>query len=249
MAAPAYRDFYFPLNVFMHILTMENEGAADLHYALFEPGDSFAAAQRRSTDLLFERLPPPPAHVLDVGSGLGTTLARLLEAGYDAEGITPDQEQVAAIRRRFDERLLVRCARFEELEGGAYDIILFQESSQYIEASALFEKARQLTARVLVLDEFAARPLDHQGALHDLPAFLDAAAHSGFRVTENLDVSSRAIPTIDYFLSRFARYRKLLMSDLGLTSQQVDDLVSSGERYRSFYDQGTYQYWFLQLTR
>src|SRR5205823_5833786 len=145
----AYRDFYYPLNVFMHILTREEGGVRYLHYGLFEqPDESIDAAQERSTELLLSRLPPPPARLLDVGVGLGTTLARLRELGYDAEGITPDAKQAAMARvpvtvasfeeygapsRRLDRR---RPAAAEGAEDGArpagedagapFDVILFQ---------------------------------------------------------------------------------------------------------------------------
>src|SRR6202022_2049667 len=94
MAAPLpYRDFYYPLNVFMHILMLEEGDVRYLHYGLFERGeDSIGVAQERSTDLLLAQLPPPPARILDVGAGLGTTLERLGQLGYDAEGITPDEK-------------------------------------------------------------------------------------------------------------------------------------------------------------
>src|SRR5205085_1937944 len=56
--------------------------------------------------------------------------------------------------------------------GASFDVILFQESSQYIDSDALFTKARPLAPRVLVLDEFASEP----GTLHTLDGFLRAAA-------------------------------------------------------------------------
>src|SRR5437667_8962894 len=97
----AYRDFIYPLNVFMHILTHEEGEVRYLHYGLFQRADEpIAAAQERSTELLFSRLPPPPARLLDVGVGLGTTLERLTRLGYDAEGITPDEKQAALARGR-----------------------------------------------------------------------------------------------------------------------------------------------------
>ena len=34
----AYRDFYYPLNVFMHILTHEEGAVRYLHYGLFDAG-------------------------------------------------------------------------------------------------------------------------------------------------------------------------------------------------------------------
>jgi Mycolic acid cyclopropane synthetase len=246
-----YRDFYYPLNVFMHILTHEEGTPRYLHYGLFEGGDeSIAAAQERSTELLLSHLPPSPARLLDVGAGLGTMLARLTRSGYDAEGITPDQHQITMIRSRYGDELRVTCSRFEDFPGRPpYDALLFQESSQYIGAEPLFTKASEITRRVLVLDEFAAKPIDTPGALHDLPGFLAAAIAHGFRKTEEIDVSQEAAPTISYFTSRIPAHRDRLIADLGLSSTQLDDLMASGERYRELYADGTYVYRLLELVR
>ena len=60
-----YRDFPFPLNVLLNVLTREEGRAESMHYGLFEkPDGSIAAAQERSTALLLSRLPRPPARVL-----------------------------------------------------------------------------------------------------------------------------------------------------------------------------------------
>ena len=243
-----YRDFYYPLNVFMHILTHEEGGVQYLHYGLFaRPDDSIAAAQERSTALLFERLPRPPARVLDVGAGLGTTLARLADLGYDATGITPDPKQVAMIRSRFGTRVRVENRPFETLdEGRVFDCVVFQESSQYIDAESLFAKAAKLTAHVIVLDEFAVAPAE---GLHSYARFVDCATRHGFTKSEEVDVSEQAAPTIDYFRARIPRYRQPLIEDLGLTSAQVDELIASGERYRDLYARGVYAYRLLQFHR
>src|SRR5204863_8114014 len=141
-----YRDFYYPLNVFMHVLTLEEGGVEHLHYGLFERADEpISVAQERSTSMLLSRLPPPPARILEAGIGLGTTLARLTRLGYDALGITPDEKQIAMARDRHPD-LRVACAKFEEMTG-AYDVIVFQESSQYIDAEALFAKAAERAPR------------------------------------------------------------------------------------------------------
>jgi hypothetical protein len=228
-----YRDFTYPLNVFMHILTREEGGVRYLHYGFFESdGESIDAAQERSTELLLSRLPSPPARLLDVGVGLGTTLDRLARLGYDAEGITPDDKQAA-------------IARFEEWSGGPYDVLLFQESSQYIDSDALFAKARTLAPRVLVLDEFATRP----GIMHMRDDFLRAAAANGFRAAEELDLSAKAAPTVDYFRRRLSRYRDALIADLGLTNEQVDHLIANGEIYSNHYHSGALVYRLLDLRR
>ncbi len=240
----AYRDFYYPLNVFMHILTHEEGAVSYLHYALFDSAtESIGAAQEHSTELLFSRLPPPPKRLLEVGIGLGTTLARLTRAGYDAEGITPDEKQIAMVRDAYGDELRVHCAPLETFAPTSmYDLLIFQESSQYIESNHLFERARGLAPLVIVLDEFALRPVDMEGALHQRENFLAAATRHDFVVDEELDLSKRAAPTIDYFIARLPRYRDALIADIGITSQQVDDLIESGRRYRALYDDGTYGY-------
>jgi cyclopropane fatty-acyl-phospholipid synthase-like methyltransferase len=80
---------------------------------------------------LLSRLPPPPARLLEVGIGLGTTLARLREMGYAVEGITPDAVQAAAARGRFGERILIHTVPLEYFETDArYDAVFFQGLSQ-----------------------------------------------------------------------------------------------------------------------
>ena len=250
-----YKGFSFPLNLFMHILTSE-EGRIDyLHYGLFESGDeSIVQAQEKATQLLLDKMPPPPAKVLDVGSGLGTTLATLTDRGYEAQGITPEANQIAVIRQRHGENVTVTCAPLEtvDLRSQRFDVIVFQESSQYIEDAALFARVDDLLAphgRVIVLDEFALRPLQLEGALHNFTSFLAAADSRGFRVVEEADLSLQAAPTITYIPNRVPKYRQQLLVDLGITDEQIDALLESGERYRRFYANGDYGYKLLVLER
>ena len=235
----------------MYVLSNEEGGVRYLHYGLFDsPDDSIAEAQERSTELLLERLPPPPARVLEAGIGLGTTLARLTTSGYDAIGITPDEKQIALVRDRYGDRLVVECAAFETFgPRESYDCVVFQESAQYIESNALFVRASALTDYVLVADEFALQPVDEPGALHSRARFLAAATEHGFKVTEEIDLSKRAAPTVEYFMKRLPSYRDELVSALGVSRQQIDDLVASGERYRDLYRRGVYGYRLIALRR
>ena len=245
MPAPPYRDFYYPLNVFMHILTHEEGGVSYLHYGFFErDGETMREAQERATAALLRRLPPPPARLLDAGSGVGTTLARLTKLGYDALGITPDEKQVAVVKSRIGAPN-VRCIRFEDLEPSDFDAVIFQESSQYIDSSALFAKARELTRHVIVFDELAMVP----AALHSYDDFMRAAAAHGFEKVEEIDVSDQAAPSVDYFNARLERYRDLLIADLGITNEQVDALIAGGVEYRDRYAAGDYVYRVLQFRR
>lgn len=234
----------------MHILMHEEGDVRYLHYGLFQSQDDrLLDAQQRSTDLLLSRLPAPPQTILEVGIGLGTTMALLLERGYDVEGITPDESQIAMVREKYGSTP-VRCAAFEAFEPGrTYDAIVFQESSQYIDSETLFARAAALSPRVIVLDEFALRPLDEEGALHPLQGFLDAASRHGFEVAEDVDLSSQAAPTMDYFTGRIPSSRDRLAADLGITNEQIDDLIENGAKYRERYRSGTYGYRLLTFRR
>ena len=239
-----YRDFYYPLNVFMYILTHEEGAVPYLHYGLFEsPDETIGAAQERSTEMLLARLPAPPATVLEAGIGVGTTLARLTAQGYQATGITPDLQQVAMVRAKYGDHLQVYGSAFETFETAAtFDSVIFQESAQYIDAAALFGRARDLTRHVIVLDEFTVAPDNAPGPLHSLERFLTCADMNGFQRTEDIDLSTQAAPTIDYFMRRLPRYRDRLVSELSLTPRQVDDLIESGAKYRDMYRSGIYGY-------
>ncbi len=247
MSTVPYRDFYYPLNVFMHIIEHEEGDVLYLHYGLFtSPGEALVAAQKHANDLLLQRLPSPPARVLDVGSGIGTTLDQLARRGYDVVGITPDEKQIAYIHRRYGQHLPLIATSFEQFESRQrFDVLLFQESSQYVDSSSLFSRARGLSERVLVLDEFA---LSSAKALHSWSDFIAAAERNGFRIAEELDVSANAAPTIDYFLERLPRHRQRLMQDLALSSEQIDALIESGNRYREAYARGDYVYRLIDFT-
>jgi hypothetical protein len=249
-SALPYKEFYYPLNVFMHILTHEEGAVTYLHYGLFDDAqESLARAQERSTELLLSRLPAPPASILEVGIGLATTLYKLTQLGYDIEGITPDEKQIAMIRSRYGDAVRAHCAAFETFAASRrYDLLLFQESSQYIDAEALFAKAETLSDAIVVLDEFAMKPLDAPG-LHSFDDFLAAASRHGYDVIERIDLSQKAAPTMEYFASRIPQYRGRLIADLGLTDAQVDDLIASGARYRELYRDGVYGYCLLRLAR
>jgi SAM-dependent methyltransferase len=246
------RDFPYPLNVFLHVLSREEGRIVALHYGLFESKqEDIGPAQDRSTAMLIERLPPPPASLLEVGIGLGSTLDRLTRLGYDAEGIGPDERQVSAARALFGPKLRAHAAAFETFETTRrFDAVVFQESSQYIESDVLFRRTRALAnpgAVVVVLDEFSLRPVEGPGALHRRDRFLEAALAHGFRAEEEVDLSAAAAPTVDYFLERLPRYRESLSAALDLDDERIDALIESGRRYRDLYASGAYGYRLLRF--
>jgi cyclopropane fatty-acyl-phospholipid synthase-like methyltransferase len=252
---PASHHFTFPLNVYARLLELE-EGRADyLHYGLFDaPGMTAGTAQRQATELLWQHL-PPPCKLLDVGLGLGTTLKRLVDTGYEVTGITPDAAQIAFAQARHGPELPARCCRFEELrdDAGRWQVILFQESGQYIDEIDLFEQAAHLLTEdgeIIVMDEFTRlRDRDEPEHLHHLDYFLRLAQRFGFECQLQIELTAQAAPTVDWLLERCGQHAAHLMQTLAVTQAQLDALDASNRAYREKYASGRYGYFLLRLRR
>jgi hypothetical protein len=249
-------SFAFPLNVYARILELR-EGKVDyLHYGVFDtPAEAVLAAQERASGLLWEAL-PRPCRLLEVGIGLGTTLARLRAAGYAATGITPDAAQVDAARARHGEAVAIELSRLEDFtrDAGQWQALLFQESAQYVDPVAIFDAADRLLndgpSTLVVMDEFALdrRSDAHQG-LHALDSFCALAARRGWTLARRVDLSARARPTLDYLLLSLRECADRLAADLGVGHDQLATLAESLMRYRRLYEEGVYGYALLRFER
>ncbi|HNC40957.1 MAG TPA: GNAT family N-acetyltransferase [Nitrosomonas sp.] len=251
-----FKNFDFPLNVYAHTLFL-NEGRVDyLHYGLFESEQiNLSQAQQYSTNLILDRLPLPPSRILEVGAGLGTTCHLLTQQGYQVHSITPDRQQIAEIHRRFATGLNVTQQHYEDLEpiAESYDVILFQESAQYIEPLVIFNKAQDLLpeeGHIFIIDEFALQQSETAiGRLHRLKAMLQLSDRLGFELVEHLDLSSKATPTLKYLLHAIGKHRQQLLDDLDLESSRLDQLVQSNQDYLNKYVSGQFGYALLHFRK
>lgn len=249
--------FDFPLNVYAAMLEWE-EGCVDhLHFGLFEQADEPALkAQERASDRLWAAM-PPACRVLEVGVGLATTLRRLQQRGYAATGITPDAAQVAAALERQGGGLDIRCTTLQALQppdGAPYELMLLEQSAQYIEPMDLFEAADRLLtgehATLLLIDEFALRrDSEDDYGLHKLQHFKDLAQRYGWRLSLEQDCSAQAAVSVQRLLDLLARYRRRLQSELALDDATLDELQSSLLRYRDLFSRGVYGYVLLRMER
>ncbi|MBK9346505.1 MAG: GNAT family N-acetyltransferase [Burkholderiales bacterium] len=248
-------EFSFPLNVYAHLIAWD-DGAVDyLHYGLFaEAGEGGGRAQVRASAALM-RVLPPPCRLLEIGIGLGTTLARLQAMDYAVCGITPDLSQIAEVRRRLGPNAPVRASRLEDFEEntGAWDAMLFQESAQYIDALDIFSKASQLLrpdGTLVIMDEFAVlrRPGEREN-MHYWPHVQRWAERAGFTLDHCEDLTKQAAPTIDWLSSRVTHHRSALLNLPGVTDATLDALLVALEGYREKYASGVYAYLLLRFTR
>ena len=100
---------------------------------------------------------------------------------------------------------------------------------------------------MIVLDEFALQ--NAAGSLHSLDEFRATAARNGFSPSLELDLSAQAAPTVNYFTRRLPAWRQRLVSELGITNEQVDELIRSGDEYRQRYRDGIYGYRLMDLRK
>lgn len=233
-----YAHFSFPLNVYAHAILKEEGDFQYLHYG-FNMQQGILQAQQNSTDFIMSKLPAAPADILEVGIGIGTTASQLVQAGYNYTGVVPDPAQIAYCR---NQKLDLIESRFEDMpQKILYDVILFQESAQYILTNVLLEKAHTLlkeTGRILVLDEVATESIE---GLEQL------ANQFGFQVVNQQDFTFDAAPSLAYLIEIIYKYRQSLLQDLQLSSLQLSTLLYQLEIRNQAYQDKQFSYMFFHL--
>ena len=236
-----YAQLSFPLNAYACALELEEGEVHSLHYGFDLADGGIAAAQRRASDYLFERLPPAPKRLLEVGIGLCGTGRELTDRGYDYTGISPDASQVERCRAA---GLNVEHHYFERMPTGRrFELILFQESAQYINAQALLTQAARLLeteGRMIIHDEVNTQVLEP--ARHLLN-------EAGFELLREEDVTERAAPTLDYLIDILLRHREAVAKRIGVDGVRFSRLITSLEQRRQAYRNRTFRYLFLELRR
>lgn len=250
------KKFSFPLNVYAYLLAMESRvgDVFNLHFGLFDDvAEPIAAAQERASQEFLAWMPTAPARLLEVGSGVGTTLSLLIKRGHDACGITPDGSQIDFMRDRYGKNFPVWPLRFEDMEPPTekFDGILFQESGQYIPLEPLFSRAAMLLrpgGQLFMCDEVLLGEAEAGEYLHSLTQLKRVAIEHGFTLCEERDQSSRAAPTVDRILTATSRYREDFCQLLGINDEQIKALDDSNRKYQCKYASGKYGYVALRFS-
>lgn len=250
------RSFAFPLNAYAYLLVQDSEvgDVFNLHYGWFDDqSEPIASAQARATREFLSLLPTAPTRILEVGSGLGTTLSLLLQRGHDASGLTPDGSQIAFMRERYGPGFPVCESRFEDLgtPEKKFDLVLFQESGQYIPVQQLFACAAQQLrpgGRIVMCDEVMMGDSELGESLHSVKQMKEVAEQYGFSLSDEADQSARAAHTVDKILAATSRYRGDLIDLLGISNEQIEALDASNKQYQSKYAAGKYGYMSLCWT-
>jgi 2-polyprenyl-3-methyl-5-hydroxy-6-metoxy-1,4-benzoquinol methylase len=200
------QNFPAPFNFYRSFLHSDH-----LHFGIW-PQDKQDLTIEEAQQLMFETVakffPKPPARILDVGCGLGLSSALMAKRGYDVAAISPSKEMIEYARKTYADS----GARFMQLDfydedsqvfqDEKYDIILFQESSQYLgEPTRFIKKARNLLrdrGLLIISDEVSYdRSIKKETAVHMVTEIITALAENGFCITENQKIGERVMKTCD----------------------------------------------------
>mgnify|MGYP002777080953 CR=1 FL=1 len=193
-----------------------------LHYGYWDPLPTsvdqltparLRIAQQAYADRLFTYLPAEVKTILDVGCGIGGNAASLLAKGFRVEGVAPDPFQQTQFLQRTQGNAKFYLSRFEDLPSSEqYDLLLFSESSQYIAASDIAIKSKQLirpNGYILIADMFRKNPAYQTGIFSNCRVVTEletALTEQGFRLIQVEDISSQVAPTIDICVYYFQTF-------------------------------------------
>ncbi len=166
---------------------------------------NFAKAQENHSNFIISHIPENTKTILDIGCGVGTLAAKLLNKGFNVDCVSPSPLLTERALEILGDRSTIFKCLFEEMESDKrYDTLLFSESFQYIELStALRQSLNFLTqgGHLLICDFFKtdAKGRSPIGGGHRLNRFYDAISEYPFEPIKDIDITEQTIPNLDLF--------------------------------------------------
>ena len=199
----------------------------DLHFGYWPNNEkptvkNFSWAQNNHSDLILNNIPKNTKTILDVGCGSGNLALKLLNAGYDVDGVIPSKYLAKAVNEKLNEKGNFFISKFENVNlKKKYDLIVFSESFQYVNMELAIKKiSESLTNNgyLLICDFFKlnVNKKSLMGGGHKWSSFRNIMNLSNFKKTNEIDITNETAPTID-FLNNFCQEVLKPMSEM--TSQ------------------------------
>jgi MPBQ/MSBQ methyltransferase len=190
----------------------DTQGVFDyFHYGFWAQGtESPKEAQEKLWRLMFSLIPKGVKRILDAGCGLEKTTFDLTQAGYSAIGISPDKANMELARTRHGEGVQLITTSFEDYSDELpFDLILFQESSQYVALWNLIIHSRELLRKngyLLICDEIRYGEKKSRN-FHRKDLLLNMAGAAGFKLLVNRDITDQVMPTRHYVVNQLVDNR------------------------------------------
>jgi len=222
-----------------YIYAGDSEGELDfIHYGYWPNKKiSVKQAQENLNRLLLSLIPKKVLDILDVGCGLGTTVKRLNRKGYNVIGISPDKALIAYSRKRFPQlKKDLILSKFEDYKPNKkFDLLLFEETLQYIEFDSIFTQSSRLLGKnkyMLICDEFSDGLT--KDSVKDIEDTIKSAKKNKFKLILRKDITNKVIYTRELFVKRLKSKREEIISSFWkirpTVSTKLDRLISSWEK-------------------
>ena len=197
-------------------------GLDRLHYGIWLTEDELTydnlkKAQIRYEDFLVENIPDSVKTILDVGCGTGVLSRKLLDTGYQVEGLSPDINQ----KKVFTENVKAKFhhTKFDKFKPDKeFDCLIMSESAQYIKLNRLFENARHSLKKdgyLMICDYFRLENASgvHGKSGHYFNVFKEHLDQSGFKLISEKDITDSVTKTLD--IAKDFANRAILAADIG----------------------------------
>ena len=231
----------FPFCYYAYVI--DREGLIDyFHYGLWETGtERLKEAQENLASMMKSLIPAGVKRILDVGCGLGRTTRDLAVLGYNVIGISPDIRLMEMAKAKYNEcgpKLVI--SSFEDYKSmDLFDLILFQESAQYIkDLRFLFSHCKKLlnkTGYVLMCDEIRYEN-SNDCSFHEKKEIVKTAHEYGFNVVLNENITQTVLETRNFALRFIIENKDSIISEFSSirgNAQQEIEFLSEGWKAHS----------------
>ncbi|MDP1930375.1 MAG: GNAT family N-acetyltransferase [Gammaproteobacteria bacterium] len=226
-----FRLLPYPLNVYAQTLALEYGSAEHLHFGVFAAAldEAYPYAQQRAQDLLKELLISAPACVLEVGCGGGALARELAAQGYIATAMSGNAAEFESLIADTTQHV---CADFQNYQPQQlFDIVVFQQSAQYLDPIILLEQAKACLregGQLLIADEFLLDDSHREAEpLSLLGHFLQLAVRCGFHITHQQELGTLVAPGLARFHALLLKHEQALCDSLRLEARSVQQLAES----------------------
>lgn len=248
----------FPLNVYGLTLALEFGAAEHLHFGIYGESSAerqaYPEAQARAQESLRTLLPPIPARILEFGFGSGAFAAELGASGYEVTALSPLVEEYRAVQDNEATGVTYQLGELAGLQAqNTYDVLLLQQSAQYLDPLQLFVSANACLkqgGQLLIADEFLLDDSTRKPQPRPLLAnFLRLAQRCGFSAERQRDLGRQVAPGIVEFARLLDKHAPTLCERLGISAAQLTQLHMQLEQMAAQYQHALLGYTLLDLRR
>ncbi len=159
-------------------------------------------AQKRYTKFVCKNIPKDVKTILDVGAGVGDVSWELLSRGYQVTALSPNptHKEILSKIGEGNKKFKYVFSKFEDLETNQkYDLLMFNESSSYIDIDKLFQKANLVVnpkGFVQVCDVFSRKSNPPIGKNIYYKHLLGVAKKHLFFEIKTIDITNNTVPSM-----------------------------------------------------